>query len=639
MPLRTRQTPLGNHDEQYRLLMESVTDYAIFLLDPEGRVATWNAGAERLFGYPDEEALGMPLGRLFTPEDVERGAPEQELQTAAAVGRADDDRWLVRKDGARFWANGVCTALRDGRGLRGFAKVCRDLTEQRRAEEALRESEARFRRLAESGVIGVIQRDPGGLITEANDAFLRMVGYAREELRAGKLRWDELTPAEYRAADERALDELRRSGSCPPFEKEYVRRDGGRVPVLVGIARLDDSDTSIAFVLDLTERRQLEGELRLRAGQLAEADRRKDDFLALLGHELRNPLAPIKTAVQVMRLSGPDGGEAVRSGLEVIERQVGHLTRLVDDLLDVSRIARGKVALRRGRVELARVVADAVEACGTQLTARRHKLDVSLTSEPVVLEADPTRLAQVFGNLLANAARYTPEAGHIRLTAERAGGDVVVRVVDNGVGIRPEFLPRVFDLFAQADPALTGQAGLGLGLTLVKSLVEMHGGTVSAHSEGPGRGSEFVVRLPVAAEAGAAGAVPSESNKVDAPARRVLIVDDNVDGARTLAVLLKLHGHEVRTVHEGAAALDAAADFGPDVVLLDIGLPGGLSGYDLAPRLRELPGLGGLLLVALTGYGQEEDKRRAAEAGFDAHLTKPADLPELQALLIRARAG
>jgi CheY-like chemotaxis protein/two-component sensor histidine kinase len=374
-------------------------------------------------------------------------------------------------------------------------------------------------------------------------------------------------------------------------------------------------------------------------GQLADADRRKDDFIALLGHELRNPLSPIKNAIQVMRLRGPDRRLAVRSGQEVIERQVQHLTRLVDDLLDVSRITRGKVTLQKERVELAKVVADVVETCGPLVTARRHKLDLSITSEPVLLDADPTRLAQVVGNLLTNAARYTPEGGHIRLAAERAGGEVVLRVIDNGVGIRPDFLHRVFDLFVQAEPAPSqAQGGLGLGLTLVKSLVEMHGGSVTAHSDGPGRGSEFVVRLPVPEETPPGSAADaSQVGKVLSPPRRVLVVDDNVDGAETLAMLLRLEGHQVQTAYDGATVLAAAGGFRPDVVLLDISLPGGLTGYDLAPRLRERPGLEGVLLVALTGYGQEEDKRRATDAGFDAHLTKPADLPELHALLAKGR--
>jgi CheY-like chemotaxis protein len=287
-------------------------------------------------------------------------------------------------------------------------------------------------------------------------------------------------------------------------------------------------------------------------------------------------------------------------------------------------------------IELAAVVAHAVETCGPLIEARRHCFDVTLTSEPVRLEADPTRLAQVLGNLLHNAAKYTPEGGHIRLTAEREGARVVLRVRDNGIGIRPEMLPRIFDLFSQSERTLHhSQGGLGIGLTLVRRLVEMHGGSVEAHSAGHGQGSEFTVRLPALPES--ARPAPPEATARPAagirPGRRVLLVDDNADAADSLAMVLRLAGHEVRAVHEGGAALEAARTFVPEVVLLDIGLPGGPTGYDLAPRLRQLPGLADVLLVALTGYGHEEDKRRAEDAGFDVHLTKPADIDTLEALL------
>jgi PAS domain S-box-containing protein len=496
---------LGGPEDQYALLMECVTDYAIFLMDSEGRVAAWNAGAERIFGYTEEEALGLPFERFFTPEDVERGLPEKELRTAVTQGRATDDKWHLRKDGTRFWVSGITTALRDDDGgLRGFAKVTRDRTERRQAEDVLRE-----------------------------------------------------------------------------------------------------------------------------------ANRRKDEFLAVLAHELRGPLAPVRNVVQVLQLRGQADPDLQWSS-GVIDRQVRHLTRLVDDLLDMARIRQGKLTLAKERVELTKVVAHAVETCGPLIEARKHQFDVLLPSEPVWLEADPIRLAQVLGNLLANAAKYTPEGGRITLTAERnGGGELILRVKDNGIGISTEMLHRVFDLFTQVEPShYHSQGGLGIGLTLVKNLVELHGGSVTAQSEGYGKGSEFRVHLPtlpappLSSEEGA-----KKETAQPSPSRRVLVVDDNVDAAQSLALVLRHVGHEVQTVHESAAVLETARTFAPDVVLLDIGLPGAVSGYDLAPQLRQIAGLEKVLLVALTGYGQEEDKRRSQEAQFDVHLVKPADLEALYALL------
>jgi signal transduction histidine kinase/ActR/RegA family two-component response regulator len=384
---------------------------------------------------------------------------------------------------------------------------------------------------------------------------------------------------------------------------------------------------------EVVERKRLEQELRCRAEQLVEADRRKDAFLAMLGHELRNPLAPLRNAVEVMRRLGLTDPK-LDWARAVIDRQVAHMTRLVDDLLDVSRVSRGRITLRMEPVALAEVVVRAVESSRPLLEARRHKLTVELPDEPVRLEADPVRLAQVVNNLLNNAAKYTAEGGRVRLTAERQVEEVVLRVGDNGVGIAPEMLSRVFDPFSQAEQTLDRSAGgLGLGLTLVKSLVEMHGGRVEAFSEGVGRGSEFVVRLPVSKWSGE----PSVNGSVPAvgpsgSGRRVLVVDDNVDPAESLATVLRMGDYEVRIAYDGLAALDAADQFQPEVVLLDIGLPK-VTGYEIARRLRERASLKNVFLVAVTGYGQDEDRRRAEEAGFDAHLVKPADPAALERLL------
>jgi two-component system CheB/CheR fusion protein len=382
---------------------------------------------------------------------------------------------------------------------------------------------------------------------------------------------------------------------------------------------------------EVAGRKRLEQELQRRAEELADADRRKDEFLAMLAHELRNPLAPIRNAVHIMKLVAPADANLERAR-DVIDRQVQHLARLVDDLLDVSRITRGKIRLHREPVELAATLSRAVETSRPLLDARRHRLTVTLPPEPVLVEGDATRLAQVLANLLNNAAKYTGEDGAIGVRVEREGDEAVVRVRDNGSGIPAELLPRVFDLFTQGDRSLArSEGGLGIGLTLVKRLVEMHGGSVTGHSDGPGHGSEFVVRLP-ALERSRAPAPGDAAGSGRPMPRRVLVVDDSEDAAESLATVLRIGGHEVCTAYDGPAALRTAEAFRPEVVLLDIGLPG-MDGFEVGRRLREQTGMRRALLVAVTGYGQEEDRRRAEQVGFDAHLVKPADLSALERLL------
>jgi signal transduction histidine kinase len=371
-----------------------------------------------------------------------------------------------------------------------------------------------------------------------------------------------------------------------------------------------------------------------------EADRRKDEFLATLAHELRNPLAPIRNGLKIMQLA-PDDREAMERARAMMERQVQQMVRLIDDLLDLSRISLGKVELRKERVELAAVLQSALETSRPLIDRSGHDLTVSVPPEPVFVDADVTRLAQVFANLLNNAAKYTERGGHIGLTVRREGGEVAVSVRDNGVGIPAPMLPRIFEMFTQVDRSLEkSQGGLGIGLSIVKRLVEMHGGTVEAHSEGDRLGSELIVRLPVvgAADTGAlaAAAQAGEGELADAPARRrILVADDNTDAATSLATVLEIMGNEVRTARDGREAVDVAATFRPDVILLDIGMPI-MNGYDACRRIREQPWGKSMLIVALTGWGQDEDKRQSREAGFDHHLVKPVEPAVLEELLAPA---
>jgi PAS domain S-box-containing protein len=389
------------------------------------------------------------------------------------------------------------------------------------------------------------------------------------------------------------------------------------------------------FSTDITELKLAQLERERLHDVLREADRRKDEFLAMLAHELRNPLAPILQAVQILRRHKPTTPEEAWCE-EVIERQTAHLTRLVDDLLDISRITQGKVTLRREPVELQAAVTRAVETVRPFLEGRRHELVLALPDEPLVLEGDLIRLAQILANLLHNAAKYTPDGGRIELSAEHLDGVALLRLRDNGIGIPPEMLSRVFDLFTQADRSLSrSEGGIGVGLTLVRTLVELHGGSVEALSPGPGHGTEILVRLPARLDLSQREqreeAAPVEPASPKAAAgRRILVVDDNQDSAESLALLLEIHGHEVRTAFAGLDALETASTFRPDVVLLDIGLPG-MDGYEVARRLRADDHRG--LLVALTGYGRDDDRQRSLEAGFDHHLVKPVDLDELARVL------
>jgi CheY-like chemotaxis protein/two-component sensor histidine kinase len=385
--------------------------------------------------------------------------------------------------------------------------------------------------------------------------------------------------------------------------------------------------------VDITQRKQAEGELRRLNTELFEADRRKDDFLATLAHELRNPLAPITHALEVLRLKDPPDADT-RWTRDIIDRQVRHLTRLVDDLLDLARITRGKVQLRRERIDLGTVLRGALEAARPLIDSLKHTVTLELAPQPLWIDADAMRLTQVVLNLLNNAAKYTPSGGQIRAQVERGNGEALISVRDSGIGIAAEHLHSVFEMFSQVAPALErSQGGLGIGLALARGLVELHGGHVEAHSEGSGRGSEFIVHLPWGELSAGGGAARPEAGQAAAGAtRRVLVVDDNRDAADSLALMLTLSGHDTRAAYGGVAALELAAQFLPDIVLLDIGMPQ-LNGYQVAEQIRRQPWGRRIALVALTGWGQEEDKRRALAAGFDHHLTKPLDPLRLAALL------
>lgn len=624
--------------EYFLDVLEDIQGYAIFLLDAAGRVASWNVGAQRLKGYKAEEIIGKHFSIFYPPEALQRGWPDYELKVAARTGSFGDEGWRLRKDGSRFWANVTITALRSPNGaVRGFLKITRDLTERKRAEEALRQSEERFRLLVEQVQdYAIFMLDPGGHIASWNIGAERLKGYSRQEILGQH--FSIFYPPDALAADKPAW-ELRKALEYGRVEDEgwRIRKDGTRFWANVVITAIYDKEGVLQgfakVTRDMTERRKID--------VLQETDRQKNEFLALLTHELRNPLAPIRNALYILGLPGVDAVKVERARV-MAERQVQHMATLLDDLVDLARINRGRFEVHKGVLDLNTVVDQAMQAIQPECDERGQHLSASLPEHPVWVYGDRTRLEQVMGNLLNNATKYTNPGGRIWVGVNATATEVKVRVQDSGIGIEPMMLPLIFDLFVQAERRLDRSiGGLGIGLTLVRQLVELHGGKVDAFSPGPGKGSEFVVRLPVVPNERrpdrqsppVAAAQPADSAHV-----RVLIVDDNVDSADCLAIVVRLQGYSCQTAYDGPTALTLALKFKPHIALLDIGLPG-MDGYEMARELRKRPETKGAILIAMTGWGQEEDRRKSKEAGFERHLVKPVDPAALAAILAEVAAG
>ena len=489
-------------NEMFRLLIESVRDYAIFMLDPDGRVSSWNPGAANIKGYTRDEILGKHFSIFYPPEAVARRLPQYELEVARERGRYEDEGWRVRKDGTLFWANVVISAIRDERNvLVGFAKVTRDLTARRQIEE------------------------------------------------------------------------------------------------------------------------------------LQQTERRMNEFLAMLAHELRNPLSPMQSALDVLELK-PDDPATMRWARAILQRQTWQLKRLIDDLLDVSRITRGKIALHPENFDLRNTVSQVAESWRPTFESRSQIVEMSLPAVPVHVRADSVRLAQLLSNIVSNAAKFTPVAGRIAIRVRASANLASVTVADSGIGMSPDLVPRVFDLFVQGEAGLDRRnGGLGVGLTLAKSLASLLGGTLTAASDGPGKGSEFTLALPTATPDEAPEAAPvSPAHPPRTKGLHVFVVDDNEDAAEALGALLNLLGHRITVLHHGADVLREAAVELPDVILLDIGLPG-MDGFEVVNSLRRLPETRATRVIACTGYGREQDSRRISNAGFDDYLVKPVGTADLERVL------
>jgi PAS domain S-box-containing protein len=608
----------------FRLLVEGARDYAIFMLDTQGMVVSWNAGAERIKGYRADEIIGRHFCVFYPTEAVQSQWPQEELRRAIEFGRFEDEGWRVRKDGTCFWANVVITALRAPDGtLLGFSKITRDLTERREHEERLRRSEENLRLLVE-GVRdhAIIMLGAQGEVMSWNAGAQRLLGYEAEEIigRPASAFYTEEDATAHKPQTELAIA---RHAGVSTDTGWRLRRDGSRMWADVTLTALHERDGSVRgfvqIMRDLTQRRRVQ--------ELESEGQRINEFIAMLAHELRNPLAPIGNAVGIMEKMV--GTPELVWCTKLIGRQVLHLSRLVDDLLDVSRITSGKIQLRRETLDLKALVEAAVETVRPTVTSFGHELLMELPHVPVYVEGDATRLTQVVVNLLTNAAKYTPNGGCVQVRLQERSGMAVIYVIDNGIGMSKALMENAFDMFVQGERTLDrAEGGLGIGLTLVKRIVKMHGGTVSATSAGAGQGSEFTVRIPLVDAPVQAAASPPARAAHPARARKILVVDDNEDAAQSLATLLRLSGHEAEVANDGPQALRLAGASPPDAVLLDLGLPG-MDGLEVARRLREIPTLAHTRLVAMTGYAQEVHRQAAREAGFTTHLVKPVDFEDL----------
>ena len=638
---RVAQTRTAQSREVFRVTLRSIGD-AVITTDINGCVTYINGVGESLTGWSHDDALGQPLDRVFpivnevTRQPVENPAV-RALRDGVVVGLANHTV-LIKKDGAECPIDDSAAPIRNEHGyVSGCVLIFRDVTAQRLVEREKANQLHTARLLAsivETSNDAIIAKSLDGIIQSWNAAAERLFGFTAEEAIGQHISL--VIPTDRLAEEEEIIASLRSGRRIEHYETERVRRDGHLINVSLTISPIKDAAGNVIgaskIVRDVTDRRRLEDDLRRLAADLSENDRRKNEFLATLAHELRNPLAPMSNMLEVVKHANGDGN-VLKQAHDTIERQLGQMVRLVDDLLDLNRITHDRLELRRSEVELSSVIQQGVEVARPLIDAAGHELTIDLPDRPVYLNADRARLAQLFGNLLNNSCKYTRSNGKILLSAKLDGDQVVVAVKDNGAGIPPDKLDTIFDMFMQVDrSAARSQGGLGIGLTLVKRLAEMHGGTIEAKSGGEGHGSEFVVTLPVLHKAAGAAPVASDAAVHSPPKRRILIVDDNKDSADSLALLLEITGNQTYMAHDGEEAVEAVEKYRPEVVLLDIGLPR-LDGHEVCRRVREQPWGRNILIIALTGWGQEDDRRKSKEAGFNGHLVKPVDYDKLLALL------
>lgn len=625
---KTAEDELRRSEGELAEFFENAT-IGLHWVGPDGKILRVNRAELEMLGYSREEYLGHHIAEFHADEHVicdildRLGAGEKLSEYPARLRCKDGSIKHVLIDSSVRWKEDQFVHSRC---------FTRDITERTLAEAALVDARARLHAALEAGSIATWTWDIPNNRLFADNKLTQLFGLPQSEANGGLLdnyvaaiHPDDVGRITTALEEAMARDEL--------YEADYriMQADGSvRWVTARGRAECDANGQPVRMpgvLVDITARKLLEEALR-------DADRRKDEFLATLAHELRNPLAPIRNSLEILKMPRVDV-DTLQQTRAMMERQVHHLVRLVDDLLDVSRVMRGRIELRKEQVELANVLARAVETAQPLIAVQCHRLELSLPHESLLLNADPVRLAQVVGNLLTNAAKYTEANGHIWVSAFREDNQVVLRVKDDGIGIAADMLPHIFDLFVQADHTSTkAQGGLGIGLTLARNLVHLHGGTIVARSAGLAKGSEFIIRLPLLVRGHESEQRPDADSTLErsASGHRLLVVDDNLDAAMSLAMLLRLHGHEVEVAHDGASALALATTFLPHVVFLDLGMPG-MDGYEVARRLRQQPGMDKAVLAALTGWGQQDDRRRTSEAGFDHHLVKPPEAAALERVL------
>jgi PAS domain S-box-containing protein len=649
-------------DERFRLLVDGVTDYAIFMLDARGYVLTWNNGAVRIKGYRADEIIGQHFSKFYPPEALQRRLPELELEIAGAEGRFEDEGWRLRKDGTKFWANVVITALRDDKGrLKGFAKVTRDLTQRRGHEESLRQSEERFRLLVE-GVTdcAIFMLDPNGIVMTWNSGAERIKGYQSREI-IGE-HFSKFYPRDVAEAGW-PQHELQVATTTGLYVEEgwRVRKDGSRFWASVTITALRDEDGRLRgfakLTRDLSERKRAE-ELEVEGRQRQElldaersarieaqrAARVKDEFLATLSHELRTPLSAILGWTQILRKQGTPKPEDLHRAMEVIERNTRAQAQLIDDLLDLSRVMSGRIRLDVQQIEIIDVVRGAVESAEPTAQAKGVRLESILDPGGGMVSGDPARLQQILWNLLSNAIKFTPKGGKVQILLQRINSHLEVSVSDTGIGIPASFLPYVFDRFAQKDSSTTrSYGGLGLGLAIAKQLTDLHGGSLHARSSGEGQGATFILKLPLtiletktapAQRVHPTHAVAEEQTVLpNLTGVHVLVVDDEADARDLVQRVLGGQGANVALASGGAEALRMMETQPPDALVSDIGMPD-MDGYQLMRLIRASEPKGQRLpALALTAFARAEDRKRALLAGYQAHIAKPVDMAELVIVL------
>ena len=644
---RQAEHALRESHEFHRRVLDNNLAAFVGVTTPDGTVTYANRAPLAAAGIPASEVIGKkfwdcywwsysPEVQVQLREACERAAGGEVVRYDVPVRMADD---------TRMWIDFQVAPLRDTDGrITHLIPSAMEIAMRRAAEEKLRASEERTRLATEATEVGIWEWNILTNVIRWDAQMFRLYGIAPTA--DGFVQysdWSQSMLPNYLPENERTLQDTVHRGGQRQREFRIRRRDDGAVRHIESCetARANaqgETEWVVGTNLDVTDRKTAELQLRQLAADLSDAAHRKDEFLATLAHELRNPLAPIRNGLQLLMMPGMQAA-AVEQARSMMDRQLTHMVRLIDDLMDVSRITQGKLQLRKEHVPLAAVLESALETIRPLVERMGQELTVTLPQQPLMVDADATRLAQVFQNLLHNAVKYSDRGGHIQLNVEVQERGVVVTVKDTGIGIAADQLPRIFQMFTQLDRSLEmARGGLGIGLTLVKRLVEMHGGRVEVMSEGLGRGSEFVVRLPIVVDSSTPQESVDEAEHSVRSSFRILVVDDNRDGADSLAEMLKMVGNDTRTAYDGQAGVDAAGEFRPDVILLDIGLPK-LNGYEACRRIRNEPWGAGVVLIALTGWGQDEDRRRSHEAGFDRHLVKPVDPQALMKLLARLGVG